>query len=134
MKKVLMVSLVIGLSLVLATSVFAAKHKKDAAPKKTDKAGASAFTGTVSAVNPQSKTMTVKGKQTTITFDVSKPVFAGYKSLDDVKQGDKVSVMYGPDTTKVTKVAAGKPAKAKQPAEKSKKPAQKPTKKKAPKG
>jgi hypothetical protein len=131
MKKVLMVGLVIGLSLVLATSVFAAKHKKDAATQKTAKSGASAFTGSVSAVNPQSKTMTVKGKQTTITFDVSKPVFSGYKTLDDVKQGDKVSVMYGPDTTKVAKVGAAKPAKEKAPAQKAKKPAPKQKKKTA---
>ena len=62
---------------------------------------------------------------------MAKPVFSGYKALGDVKQGDKVAVSYGPDTTKVTKVAAGKPAKAKQPAEKSKKPAQKSKKKKA---
>ncbi len=134
MKRVLVISLVIGLSLVLATSVFAAKHKKEATPQKTAKAGASAFTGTVSAINPQSKTLTVKGKQATITFDVSKPVFAGYKALDEVKQGDKVSVMYAPDSTKVTKVGAAKPAKAKQPAQKAKKPAQKTKKKAVPKG
>jgi hypothetical protein len=133
MKKLLMVGLVIGLSLVLVTSAFAAKQKKAAAPKGSSKAGASAFTGTVSAVNTQSKTMTVTGKQAAVTFDVAKPVFNGYKALGDVKQGDKVAVSYGPDTTKVTKVAAGKPAKAKQPAEKSKKPVQKSKKKKAPK-
>ena len=131
MKKLLMVGLVIGLSLVLVTSAFAAKQKKAAVQKGSAKAGASTFTGTVSAVNTQSKTMTVKGKKATIGFDVSRPVFSGYKTLGDVKHGDKVSVSYGPDTTKVTKMAAGKPAKAKQSAEKSKKPVQK-SKKKGP--
>jgi len=134
MKKVFMVSLVICLGLVLVTSAFAAKQKKAAAPKGSAKAGASAFTGTVSAVNPQSKTMTVKGKQATVTFDVSKPVFNGYKAVGDIKEGDKVSVSYGPDTTKVKKVAAAKPAKAKQPAQKAKKPAHEHKKKAAAKG
>ncbi len=133
MKKILMVCMVIGLSLILVTSAFAAKHKKAPAQKAGAKAGASVFTGTVTAINDQWKTMTVKGKKSTVSFDISKPVFQGYKALGDVKQGDKVSVAYGPDNTKITKVSAGKPEKSKQPAAKSKKPAQKSKKKAAPK-
>jgi hypothetical protein len=121
MKKFLMLSLLTGLSFVLVTSAFAAKQKKAAASKGSAKAGASAFTGTVTAVNPEAKIMTVKGKKATIGFDVSKPVFKGYNALGDVKQGDKVSVAYGADTTKVTKIAAGK-----KPTHKSKKKAPKP--------
>lgn len=128
MKKVLMVGLVVGLTLLLTTSVFAATQKKASAQKAGTKPGVSVFTGTVTAVNGESKTMTVKGKKSTVSFDVSKPLFQGYKALGDVKQGDTVSVAYGPNDTKITKVSAAKPAKAKQPAAKSKKPAQ--TKKK----
>jgi hypothetical protein len=128
MKRILVVGLVICLSLVLATSVFAAKHKKAPAEKAGTKPSASVFKGTVTAVNGESKMMTVKGKDSTISFDVSKPVFHGYKTLGDVKQGDTVSVAYGSSDTKITKVSAAKPAKAKQPAAKGKKPAQ--TKKK----
>jgi hypothetical protein len=68
-----------------------------------------------------------------VTVDVAKPVFKGYGAMSDVKQGDTVSVSYGPDSAKITKVSAGKATKAKQSAQKSKKPAKHAKKKKTPK-
>jgi hypothetical protein len=115
MKRILTVGMVIGLSLVLATSVFAAKQKKGGTQKATAKAGSSAFVGTVIAVNAQTKTITVAGKATTVGFDVSKPTFAGYKTLADIKPGDKVSVAYTSDGTQVKKMG-GKAAKTDKPA------------------
>ena len=123
---------VIGVAFV--TTVFAgsatAKTTKATAPKGSTKASGSVYTGIVSSVNAESKTMTVKGKRGPVTVDVAKPVFKGYGAMSDVKQGDKVSVSYGPDSTKITKLSAGKATKAKQPAQKGKKPAKHAKKKK----
>jgi hypothetical protein len=134
MKKALMLGLAILISVAFVTGVLAqsAKATKTAAPKGSAKAAGSVYTGVVSSVNAESKTMTVKGKRGPVTVEVAKPAFKGYGAMSDVKQGDKVSVSYGPDSTKITKISAGKATKAKQSAQKSKKPA-KHAKKKTPK-
>lgn len=136
MNKALMIGLTLLVSVALVTSVSArsatGKAAKATAPKGSAKAAGSAYTGIVSSVNAESKTMTVKGKRGPVSVDVAKPVFKGYGAMSDVKQGDKVSVSYGPDSTKITKISAGKATKAKQPAQKGEKPVKK-AKKKTPK-
>ena len=135
MKKALMLGLALLISVAFVTSVFArpVKATKTAAPKGSARAAGSVYTGIVSSVNAESKTMTVKGKRGPVSVDVAKPALKGYGAMSDVKQGDKVSVSYGPDSTKITKISASKATKAKQPARKSKKPAKHAKKKKAPK-
>ena len=136
MKKALVLGLMVLISVAFVTTVSArsatANATKAKAPKGSAKVAGSVYMGIVSGVNAESKTMTVKGKRGPVTVDVAQPVFKGYGAMSDVKPGDKVSVSYGPDSTKITKISAGKETKAKQPAQKSKKPA-KHAKKKTPK-
>jgi hypothetical protein len=84
------------------------KAEKPAKPKPKAKLG---FGGSVMNVNTEVKLLTVKGARGAVTFDVSRPEFKGYKSLSDVKLGDKVAVKYKGDTTKVWKLG-GKAVKA----------------------
>jgi hypothetical protein len=61
------------------------------------------FIGAVAGINPVSKTITVKNKGVIVTFDVLNPVFKGYKSLEQIRVGDKVAISYTGDGTRITK-------------------------------
>ena len=61
------------------------------------------FEGTVAQVDQAGKTIAVKNKGVIVTFDVVNPVLKGYRSLDQIKPGDKVSVSYTGDGARITK-------------------------------
>jgi len=148
MKKVLLVTLVLLISVAFVSTVFAqakpeakpaekpapapekapvAAPEKAPAPEKAEKAKeapkpkpkAAGFVGKVESIN--GKMMMVKSKKEAVGFDVSKPAFKGYKAIGDVKVGDMVAAKYTKDGVMITKIAgakAEKPAKEKPKAEK----------------
>ncbi|MCX5807309.1 MAG: EF-hand domain-containing protein [Proteobacteria bacterium] len=61
------------------------------------------FIGTVTKVNVASKTITVRNKGIIVTFDVINPVFKGYKSLEQIRVGDKIAISYTGDGARITK-------------------------------
>jgi hypothetical protein len=62
------------------------------------------------------KTIIVKGKKGEMTFDVSMAKWKHYKSMDEVKQGDTVTVKYTKREGKMmaSSVTKGKPSGVKQ--------------------
>ena len=61
------------------------------------------FVGTVTHVNMVSKTVTVKNKGIVVTFDVLNPVLKGYKSLEQIRVGDKIAISYTGDGARITR-------------------------------
>lgn len=87
MKKMFVIVLAVIIGLALATAGFAADNDSKTNKGKT-------FTGTVTSVDTSAKNLVVKGKGGDKTFDVTDAKWKGYSSLDDIKAGDKVTVMY----------------------------------------
>ena len=82
--------------------------EKPAKPKPKKIPG---FVGKVESVDAAGKLVTVKGAKDTVTFDVAAAKFKGYKSVDEIKAGDKIAVKYAKDASmKVTKIGAAKKA------------------------
>jgi hypothetical protein len=107
MKKALLVVLALVISASFATGVFAqatTESRSDAAPstapmgptpgKKAPKPKSMQYTGTISLVDVTAKGIVVKGRKDEMTFDVSMAKWKPYKSMDEVKQGDPVTVRY----------------------------------------
>ncbi len=94
------------------------KAEKPAKPKpKKPKAG---FSGSVTAIDLAAKEMTVKGAKDSVTFDINGAALKGYKSVDQIKKGDKVLVKYKKDGIAIQKLSikkAAPKAKAEKPAE-----------------
>jgi len=90
--------------------------EKPAAPEKPKpKPKPAGFVGVVKNYDTAEKTITVQDKQKTVTFDAANPKLKGYKSINEVKAGDKVAVKYTKDGIVVTKIAAAKPEKKESP-------------------
>jgi hypothetical protein len=89
----------------------AAAPEKPAEPAKPKPKPIPGFVGTVTQAG--NGLLAVKGAKDTVTFDVSKAKFKGYKNIADVKTGDKVAVQYKKDGTMVTKIAGAKAKKEK---------------------
>jgi hypothetical protein len=83
MKKALLILFVLILSASFVTVAFAAEKK---APKT--------MTYTGQAVSMEANMLVVKGKKGEMTFDVTGAKTSGYKMMDEVKAGDKVTVKY----------------------------------------
>jgi hypothetical protein len=56
-----------------------------------------AFTGKVVRVGGALDTFAVRGREATVTFDASRPVLRGYRSLAEMRVGDIVAVSYVDD-------------------------------------
>ncbi len=52
------------------------------------------FSGTVSRINWETRTITLRHKGKEISFDVTNPILVGYTSLKEIKPGELVSVGY----------------------------------------
>jgi hypothetical protein len=94
MKKVLMFSLVVCISVAFASAVFAQTADKPAPEKKMMdkkmmKPKMMSMSGEVTNMDMTSKMMTVKGKKGDMSFDMS-----GVKMKSEMKAGDKVNVKY----------------------------------------
>ncbi|OPY65096.1 MAG: EF hand [Syntrophorhabdaceae bacterium PtaU1.Bin034] len=79
-----------------------AATRKPASPKRANER--SAFVGRIVEINPRVETLSVKGRGSTVTFDVSNPMLSGYKVLSDIRTGDRVAVVYIPNGIRVTKL------------------------------
>jgi hypothetical protein len=64
------------------------------------------FVGTVTEVNLSERTIAAKGKVTVITFDVANPVLKGYKSIEQIKRGDRVAISYIPGGVRIATAGA----------------------------
>ena len=67
----------------------------------------STFTGKVVRVDGALETFVVKGRSATVTFDASKPVLRGYRSLAQMRVGDLVAVSYIGDGISIARQGAG---------------------------
>ena len=65
-----------------------------------------AFVGVVTQVDPAGKTIAVKAGAALVTFDASNPVFRGYKSLEQVKKGDRIAVSYTAEGVRIARAGA----------------------------
>jgi hypothetical protein len=52
------------------------------------------FAGTVTNVDPETATLSIRSQGKTISFDMSKVILVGYGSTREIKKGDEVSVGY----------------------------------------
>jgi hypothetical protein len=119
-------------------------EKPEAAPKEEKKEEKAAekpkpklpagFIGVITGIDNTAQLLMVKGaKDAMVTVDTTKPTLKGYKSIEEMKVGDKIAVKYAKkEGVVITKIAAAKPAtkeKAAAPAEKKEKPAAKKSKK-----
>jgi hypothetical protein len=84
--------------------------EKAAKPKPKPMPG---FAGQVAGMDAGLMLLTVKGKKDSVTFDVSNAKLKGYKSVGEIKTGDKVLAKYEKDGIKVTKLGGKKAPKAK---------------------
>lgn len=107
MKKAFLIALTLVISFAFVTAVFAqatTEPRKDTAPstaptgkapeKAAPKAKTMTYVGDVTKVDAMAKTIMVKGTKGEMTFDVSMANWKPYKSMDEVKQGDPVTVKY----------------------------------------
>lgn len=61
------------------------------------------FVGIVTQVDPIGKTVAVKNKGVAVTFDAANPILKGYKSLEQVKRGDRIAISYTADGTRISR-------------------------------
>jgi len=60
-------------------------------------------TGSVVRIDRTARSITLKGKGKTITFDMINPSLIGYASLDEIRTGDTVTVSYTGDGLRIRK-------------------------------
>ena len=65
--------------------------------------GSNSFTGVVAEVNQADKTISVRGRGTTITFDASNPIIKSGQKLEDFRVGSYVAVSYTPDGIRIAR-------------------------------
>jgi hypothetical protein len=90
MKRALLVVLSLLFSAALVTTVFATEKKAPEASKPK----ALHYYGTVASMDSAAKLLVVKGKKGEMKFDVAATRWKGYKGMDEVKTGERVSVTY----------------------------------------
>ena len=107
MKKVLLVVLTLLISATIAVCAFAqatTEPRSDAAPStaptrpapgnKAPKPKSMEYVGTIILVDTTAKGIVVKGRKGEMTFDVSMARWKPYKSMNEVREGDPVTVVY----------------------------------------
>jgi hypothetical protein len=133
MKRIFMVFLALFISVAFVSVVFAqakpeakpAAEKPMGAPEKPEGAPApekpkpkpkpkGVFLGDVTSIDAAAKMFTVKSHSGTpgeigdVTFDLTNAKLKGYKGIEDIKAGDKVSVKYRKDGVSVDKMGGAK--------------------------
>jgi hypothetical protein len=61
------------------------------------------FPGTVANVDISAKTLAVRGKGVTVVFVLQRPLLQGYRTVGEIKRGDKVTVAYTGNGTRIMK-------------------------------
>ncbi len=62
------------------------------------------FSGRVVRIDLASETLSLKGRETTVTFDASTPALSGYRAISDIHVGDSVAVSYSPGGIRVARL------------------------------
>jgi hypothetical protein len=101
MKRALLIAVLVAVSVALVSTVFAAEKK---APK------AMTFKGVVASMDAAGKMLVVKGEKGEKTFNVATAQWGEFKSMDEVKAGDKVIVKYMEKEGKMVATMVGKAA------------------------
>jgi hypothetical protein len=65
--------------------------------------GGHGFVGIVLRVDPEARTILVRGGGKTVSFDVSNPILKGYRSLGEIKKGSYVSLAYTANAIRIGK-------------------------------
>ncbi len=108
MKKGLSLAVLLLVSIAFVTTGFAQEKAKAEAPMKAAKPKAkpmNGFTGEVTRVDLGEKVLMVKDKKATVTFDLINAKVKGYKSIDEMKPGDRVFAKYTADGVEIKKMA-----------------------------
>jgi uncharacterized alpha/beta hydrolase family protein len=116
MKKALLILFVLLISAAFVTAVFAqdqptagaAKLAATAEKKAPAKPKTHEYTGTVASMDAAAKMLVIKGKKGEMTFDVAGSKWKGYKAMDEVKAGQKVTVKYMEKDGKMMATAVAK--------------------------
>lgn len=61
------------------------------------------FVGEVVKVDTESRSMTLRSRGNTVSFDISNPLLQGYGSIAGIKKGDRVGVGYTTDGIRIVK-------------------------------
>ncbi|NLT22106.1 MAG: hypothetical protein GXX82_03580 [Syntrophorhabdus sp.] len=88
MRKVIISLFVVAAFLAVSSQVFALTPK----PQKGQKT--ERFTGRVTSVNVLGMTMVVESMKAGMTFDIGGAKLTGYKTVDRIREGDRVTVQY----------------------------------------
>jgi hypothetical protein len=118
MNKIISTIIALILPVLLSTFVFAAQEQPVSGKPPVDvkekpgkaRAGVRTkadFVGVVAQVDPLSKTVAVKSKGTVVTFDAANPVLKGYRSLEQIKKGDRIAVSYTAGGVRIARAAGG---------------------------
>ncbi|MCX5809446.1 MAG: EF-hand domain-containing protein [Proteobacteria bacterium] len=98
MKKILIIIIGIIACITLVSTGFTQEKSSEKFPKVRMRVRAKGdFVGKVVKVDATNKIISVKNKGIVVTFDVANPRLIGYKSLDQIKMGDSISVGYTGD-------------------------------------
>jgi hypothetical protein len=62
------------------------------------------FSGRVVRINLALETLSLKSRETTVTFDASTPILSGYRAFSDICVGDSVAVSYVPTGIRVARL------------------------------
>jgi hypothetical protein len=62
--------------------------------------------GTVTYFDPASRVLSIRNGGSVIAFDVSNPTLSGYKSVDGIRSGDRVGVMYTEAGVRIARLSA----------------------------
>jgi hypothetical protein len=68
-------------------------------------AASAGFTGRVVQISLASETLSLKSKESTVTFDASSPVLSGYRFFSEIRVGDSVAVSYMPQGIRVARLS-----------------------------
>jgi len=68
-------------------------------------AASAGFNGRVVQISLASETLSLKSKESTVTFDASSPVLSGYRFFSEIRVGDSVAVSYMPQGIRVARLS-----------------------------
>jgi hypothetical protein len=104
MKKALIIIIGIIACITLAATGFTQEKSSENPPKIRMRVKTKGdFVGKVVKIDAKDKIISVRNKGIVVTFDVANPRLIGYKSLDQIKTGDSISVGYTGDGTIISR-------------------------------
>ena len=89
MKRILIVLSILAFLFTFAADVFSLTPDKSKRTVKVER-----FTGRVTSVNVAERTVVVESAKAGMTFDLGGAKFKGYKTIENIREGDRVTVQY----------------------------------------